>query len=101
MNDKTKISYSTSRRSFIKKSAVVAAVAATGPAIISSRALAASREVKILAWVDYVNDDMIKGFEETTGITVNLTTFGSSIWLALRTMKPSKKPRRLEAKAGM
>ena len=33
--------------------------------------------MKVLAWVDYVNDDMIKGFEETTGITVNLTTFGS------------------------
>ena len=78
MNDKAKISYSASRRSFIKKSAVVAAVAATGPAIIHSRALAASREVKVLAWVDYVNDDMIKGFEETTGITVNLTTFGSN-----------------------
>ena len=66
MNDKAKFSHSASRRSFIKKSAVIAAVAATGPAIINSRALAASREVKVLAWVDYVNEDMIKGFEETT-----------------------------------
>ena len=78
MTDKAKISHSVSRRSFIKKSAAVAAVAATGPAIINSRALAASGEVKVLAWVDYVNDDMISGFEETTGITVNLTTFGSN-----------------------
>ena len=78
MNDKSKISHSVSRRSFIKKSAAVAAVAATGPAIINSRALAASGEVKVLAWVDYVNEDMITGFEETTGITVNLTTFGSN-----------------------
>ena len=78
MNDKSKISHSVSRRSFIKKSAAVAAVAATGPAIINSRALAASGEVKVLAWVDYVNEDMVSGFEETTGITVNLTTFGSN-----------------------
>ena len=78
MNSKAKVSHRATRRSFIKKSAAVAAVAATGPAIINSRVLAASREVKVLAWVDYVNEDMIKGFEETTGITVNLTTFGSN-----------------------
>jgi len=78
MNDKFKISRTASRRSFLKKSAVVAAVAATGPAIVNSRVLAASREVKVFAWVDYVNEDMIDGFEKETGITVNLSTFGSN-----------------------
>jgi len=81
MNDKTKDSCTllgASRRSFIKKSAVIAVAAATGPWIINSRVLAASREVKVLAWVDYVNQDMIDGFEKETNIKVNLTTFGSN-----------------------
>ncbi len=55
MNDKTKDSCAVreaSRRSFIKKSAVVAVAAATGPWIINSGVLAASREVKVFAWVD-------------------------------------------------
>jgi len=80
MKDKTKISRAmrdSSRRSFLKKSAIVAA-AATGPWIVSSRVLAASKQVNVFAWVDYVNQDMIDGFEKETGITVNLTTFGSN-----------------------
>ena len=81
MNDKTKNSpvlHDGSRRSFLKKSAVVGAAAATGPWIVSPKVLAASRQVKILAWVDYVQQNMIDGFEEQTGIKVNLTTFGSN-----------------------
>ena len=66
-----------SRRSFLKKSAIVAA-AATGPWIVNSRVLAASQQVNVFAWVDYVNQDMIDGFEKETGIKVNLTTFGSN-----------------------
>ena len=80
MNDKTKISRAlrdASRRSFLKKSAIVAA-AATGPWIVNSRVLAASQQVNVFAWVDYVNQDMIDGFEKETGIKVNLTTFGSN-----------------------
>jgi len=80
MNDKTKISRAlrdASRRSFLKKSAMVAA-AATGPWIVSSQVLAASQQVNVFAWVDYVNQDMIDGFEKETGIKVNLTTFGSN-----------------------
>ncbi len=79
MTDKTKISRALrdgSRRSFLKKSAVVAAAAATGPWIVNS--LAASHQVNVFAWVDYVNQDMIDGFEKETGIKVNLTTFGSN-----------------------
>ncbi len=80
MKDKTKISRAlrdSSRRSFLKKSAVVAA-AATGPWIINSQVLAASQQVNVFAWVDYVNQNMIDGFEKETGIKVNLTTFGSN-----------------------
>ncbi len=80
MNDKTNISRAmrdVSRRSFLKKSAMVAA-AATGPWIINSQVLAASRQVNVFAWVDYVNQDMIDGFEKETRIKVNLTTFGSN-----------------------
>ncbi len=80
MNDKTNISRAmrdVSRRSFLKKSAMVAA-AATGPWIINSQVLAASQQVNVFAWVDYVNQDMIDGFEKETRIKVNLTTFGSN-----------------------
>ena len=80
MIDKTNISRAmrdVSRRSFLKKSAVVAA-AATGPWIINSQVLAASRQVNVFAWVDYINQDMIDGFEKETRIKVNLTTFGSN-----------------------
>ncbi len=66
-----------SRRSFLKKCAVIA-IAATGPWIIKSQVLAASRQVNVFAWVDYVNQDMIDGFEKETSIKVNLTTFGSN-----------------------
>ena len=81
MNDKTKnlpVLRDGSRRSFLKKSAVVGAAAATGPWIVSPKVLAASRQVNILAWVDYVQQNMIDGFEEQTDIKINLTTFGSN-----------------------
>jgi hypothetical protein len=96
MNDKTKISRAlrdASRRSFLKKSAVVAA-AATGPWIINSQVLAASQQVNVFAWVDYVNQDMIDGFEKETGIKVNLTTFGSND-------EAEQKTKASGAKAGM
>ena len=81
MNDKTKISAGLrdgSRRSFLKKSAVVGAATATGPWIVGPKVLAASRQVNVLAWVDYVQQNMIDGFEKQTDIKVNLTTFGSN-----------------------
>ena len=53
MNDRTKTSLALrdgSRRSFLKKSAVVGAAAATGPWIVGREVLAASRQVNVLAW---------------------------------------------------
>lgn len=54
-----------------------AAVAA--PALLRAHdALASSGSVKILAWQDYVQPNIAEKFEAETGITLELTTFGSN-----------------------
>lgn len=54
-----------------------AAVAA--PMILrASDALAASGSVKVLAWQDYIQPNIAEKFEADTGITLELTTFGSN-----------------------
>jgi spermidine/putrescine transport system substrate-binding protein len=63
------------RRSALK--ATAAAVAA--PAILRAHdALATSGQVNVFAWGDYVAQNMIDKFEADTGITINLSTFGSN-----------------------
>jgi spermidine/putrescine transport system substrate-binding protein len=41
-------------------------------------ALAASGSVKVLAWGDYIQPNIAEAFEAETGITLELTTFGSN-----------------------
>lgn len=63
------------RRTALK--ATAAAVAA--PAILRAHdALATSGQVNVFAWGDYVAQNMIDKFEADTGITINLSTFGSN-----------------------
>lgn len=64
-----------SRRSMIQLGA--AAVAA--PVVLrASDALASSGSVKVFAWQDYIQPNIAEKFEAETGITLELTTFGSN-----------------------
>ncbi|MGJ8589891.1 MAG: extracellular solute-binding protein [Yoonia sp.] len=63
------------RRTLLKLSA--AGLAA--PMILRANdALAASGSVKVLAWGDYIQPNIAEAFEAETGITLELTTFGSN-----------------------
>lgn len=67
-----------SRRSLLKSTAI-AGVALAAPAILKAKdALASSGTVNVFAWGDYVQDNMIEKFQKDTGITINLSTFGSN-----------------------
>ena len=66
-----------SRRTLLKGAAALGGIAATMPFIIR-RSLAASGEVNVFAWGDYVAKNIIEAFEKETGIKINLTTFGSN-----------------------
>lgn len=55
----------------------VAAVAS--PLVLrASDALASSGTVKVFAWQDYIQPNIAEAFEAETGITLDLTTFGSN-----------------------
>ncbi|KAA2313877.1 extracellular solute-binding protein [Pseudooceanicola sediminis] len=63
------------RRTALKMTA--GAVAA--PVILRAHdALASSGSVKVLAWQDYIQPNIVEKFEADTGITLDLTTFGSN-----------------------
>ncbi len=74
---KNKLKGGFSRRQFIKSSAALSAVA-TGPWVISSKALASSGELNVLMWSDYLPDDFLEQLASETGITVNYTGIGSN-----------------------
>jgi spermidine/putrescine transport system substrate-binding protein len=66
---------SVNRRSVIKMSS---AVLATPLILRATDALATSGSVKVLAWQDYIQPNIAERFEAETGITLDLTTFGSN-----------------------
>lgn len=63
------------RRSVI---AMSASALATPMILRASDALASSGSVKVLAWQDYIQPNIAEKFEADTGITLELTTFGSN-----------------------
>ena len=64
-----------SRRSVIK----LGAAAMAAPVVLrATDALASSGAVKVLAWQDYIQPNIAEKFEADTGITLELTTFGSN-----------------------
>lgn len=65
------------RRSVLKRFAAIGA-AATGPWVVSPRALASSGEVNVLMWSDYFSEAMLEKFRADTGIKVNYTGIGSN-----------------------
>ncbi len=67
-----------SRRSLLKTTAVAAAGVAMPAVLRSKDALSSSGQVNVFAWGDYVQQNMIDKFEADTGITVNLSTYGSN-----------------------
>jgi len=58
-------------------SAAAGAATLAAPALIRS-ANAASGEVNVYAWDEYVSPDMVKAFEAASGIKVKLSTFGTN-----------------------
>lgn len=53
--------------------------AVAAPALLKATdALASSGTVKVLAWQDYIQPNIAEKFEAATGITLELTTFGSN-----------------------
>ncbi len=63
------------RRSLLKSTAAVLAA----PLVLRAHdALASSGSVKVLAWQDYIQPNIAEKFEADTGITLELTTFGSN-----------------------
>ncbi len=65
------------RRSLLKKGAALGALAAAGPFFIRS-SLASSGVVKVFAWGDYIQPNIVEAFEKATGIKVDVSTFGSN-----------------------
>ncbi len=65
------------RRTMLKGGLAAFSVAATGPWLVKD-ALSASGELNVFTWSDYMPDDHVKGFTDSTGITVNFSGYGSN-----------------------
>lgn len=65
---------------FTRRTALqLTAAGVAAPAILkASDALASSGSVKVFAWQDYVQPNIIEAFEAETGIKLELTTYGSN-----------------------
>ncbi|WP_299966369.1 extracellular solute-binding protein [uncultured Roseobacter sp.] len=65
---------------FTRRSALqVTGAAVAAPALLKANdALASSGTVKVFAWQDYIQPNIAEAFEAETGITLDLTTFGSN-----------------------
>ncbi len=77
MSEKKQTPTTIKRRSVLKGAAALSA-AAVGPWIVSPRALAASGEINVLMWSDYLSPEWIESFTKKTGIKVNYTGIGSN-----------------------
>lgn len=67
-----------SRRTVLKGAAAAGAVAAAGPFVISAESRAASGELKIMMWSDYLPEPFTSKFTEETGVTIKHTPYGSN-----------------------
>ncbi|GEO80612.1 extracellular solute-binding protein [Pararhodospirillum oryzae] len=66
-----------SRRALLKTATVAGAATLAAPWILKG-ARASSGSVNVFAWGDYIKDNMKEAFEKATGITMNLSTYGSN-----------------------
>ncbi|GGE92807.1 extracellular solute-binding protein [Stappia taiwanensis] len=69
---------SISRRLMLKGSAAASTLLAAPAILKAGDALASSGQVNVFAWGDYIQENMIDKFTKDTGITVNLSTYGSN-----------------------
>ena len=76
-SSKTQIAARAFTRRTILRSAAAGSVAATLP-FIARTSLAASGEVNVFAWGDYIQDNIIEAFETQSGIKLNFSAFGSN-----------------------
>lgn len=65
-----------SRRNLLQGAAALGTVAAAGPFI--SRTGRAADVVDVYAWNDYISPEMKEAFEKDTGITLNLSVYGTN-----------------------
>ncbi|MEM7169468.1 MAG: extracellular solute-binding protein [Pseudomonadota bacterium] len=77
-----------SRRTLLKNAAVLGSAAAAAP-IFVKKPFAASGELDVIIWSNYLTEDFIEKFTDETGITVNYTPLGSNEEL-LNKLKASK-----------
>ncbi len=66
-----------SRRTVLKAGAAASALTLGFPAIVKD-AFSSSGQVNVFAWGDYVQPNIVERFQKETGITVNLSTYGSN-----------------------
>ncbi len=65
------------RRKFIKTAAIAGAAASVGPWFIKD-ALSSSGKLNLFTWPDYSKPEVIKAFEDATGIKVKVTNYSTN-----------------------
>ncbi|TDQ83330.1 spermidine/putrescine transport system substrate-binding protein [Dongia mobilis] len=65
------------RRTLLKTAGFMGAAAIGAPMIVRN-AFSSSGELNLFSWGDYIYPEMIEGFEKSTGIKVNLATYGTN-----------------------
>ena len=86
---KQKDSINQTRRKVLKGTTLAAGAATVGPWVISAETLAASGELNVLMWSEYLTAGFFKAFEQDTGIKINFTGIGSNEEI-INKMKASK-----------
>ena len=66
------------RRTVLKSAAAAGAIAAVAPYVIGSEARAASGELNIMMWSDYLPAPFKDKFERESGVTIKHTPYGSN-----------------------
>ena len=66
------------RRTVLRGAAAAGGLAAIAPYVISAEAKAASGELKIMMWSDYLPASFVDKFTAATGVTIKHTPFGSN-----------------------
>ena len=66
------------KRRTVLKGLAAAGATAVGPWVVSPKVLAASGEINVLMWSDYLPPTFMESFKAATGITINYTGIGSN-----------------------
>lgn len=63
---------------FTRRAALATCATVLAAPALVRRALASSGVVNVFAWGDYFRPDIVQAFEKTTGIAINVSTYGSN-----------------------